>query len=134
MNKKIYYDISKDIAPDRWCYIVIGGRSTGKTYGALKMCLESKKKFIFLKRTIEDVNLLCNRGRLSEYSIDLSPFKPINRDTGSYIQAQLISAKGIGGFWHHDDNGQPIGQPIGYVLALSAVSKFKGFVLFITVW
>ena len=127
MKNDIYYNIADDIRSDRWCYIVIGGRSTGKTYGALKMCMDLKKKFVFLKRTIDDVKLLCNRGRLSEYNIDLSPFKPINRDTGSNIQAQLISANGIGGFWEHDDANQPIGQPIGYVLALSAVQKFKGF-------
>lgn len=127
MNKKIYYDIRNDINDNIWCYVVIGGRSTGKTYGALKMCLDTNKKFVFLKRTIDDVKLLCNRGRLSEYEIDLSPFKPINRDTGTNIQSRLISDKGIGGFWKHDENNQPYGDAIGYILALSAVQKFKGF-------
>lgn len=30
---------------------VIGGRGTGKTYGALQYCLEEKKKFVFMRRT-----------------------------------------------------------------------------------
>lgn len=123
----IYYDISKDIRPDVWAYIVIGGRSTGKTYGALKMCYEKKQKFVFSKRTREDVLLLCNRGRMSEYEIDISPFKPINRDIGSNVQARLISSQGLGGFWIHDAEDKPEGNAIGYIMALSAVTKFKGF-------
>ena len=64
-----YYDISEDfkLYPDLWCYVVIGGRTTGKTYSALKYCLKKKIKFVFLKRTIEDVKLLCNRGKLGDY-------------------------------------------------------------------
>ena len=57
-KSKIYYDIRDDLIPDSWCYVIIGGRSTGKTYGALKMCYNLKKKFVFLKRTIDDVKLL----------------------------------------------------------------------------
>ena len=30
---------------------IIGGRGTGKTYGAEKWAIESGKKFIFLRRT-----------------------------------------------------------------------------------
>ena len=32
-SKKYYYDIEDDLReyPDAWCYIVVGGRNTGKT-------------------------------------------------------------------------------------------------------
>ena len=126
-KQQFYYDISEDITPGSWCIIAIGGRSTGKTYGALDMCRVNKSKFVYVKRTIDDVKLLCNRGKMSQYEIDVSPFKPINRDKGCNIQARLISANGIGGFWEHDENNNPVGAPIGYILALSAVTKFKGF-------
>ena len=35
MAKKYYYNIFDDIKayPDAWAYMIIGGRSTGKTYG-----------------------------------------------------------------------------------------------------
>ena len=61
-NSKYYYDIEDDLQEfnDFWCYIVIGGRNTGKTYSCLKSCYKSKRKFVFIKRTMEDVNLLCH--------------------------------------------------------------------------
>ncbi len=123
-----YYDIREDFEkyPDLWCYVVVGGRTTGKTYSALKYCYKEKIKFVFVKRTIEDVKLLCNRGKLSEYEFDASPFKPINRDLGCNIQSRLISDKGIGGFWRFSGEDS-CGEPIGYILALNAVQKFKGF-------
>lgn len=117
-----YYNIADDLKqyPDAWAYLAIGARSTGKTYGALLDCYQQHKKFVFIKRTIEDVNLLCTRGKMDEYMVDLSPFKPINRDHGSEVEARTISSKGIGGFFEYD-------TLIGYILALSAVVKFKGF-------
>lgn len=123
-----YYNIADDfkLFPDAWCYDIVGGRTTGKTYGALKYCYQNKAKFIFVKRTIEDVKLLCAKGKLTEYQFDASPFKPINRDLGCNIQSRIISDKGIGAFYHV--SGEDVyGEPTGYILSLSAVQKFKGF-------
>lgn len=132
-----YYNIDDDISTysDVWAYIIVGGRNTGKTYSALKSCLLNNRKFVFIKRTIEDVDLLCaGSGRIgtknNEYGIDLSPFKAINRDLGSNVKAFTIK-KGLGGFWkcalNEDGEDSPEGLPIGYLISLSAVSKFKGF-------
>lgn len=128
-----YYDINNDIEKysNAWAFIIIGGRNTGKTYSTLKDCLINNRKFVFIKRTIDDVNLLCaGSGRvgnkLNEYGIDLSPFKSINRDMGTNIKAYSIK-QGLGGFWSCDSDDNPEGAPIGYILALSAVQKFKGF-------
>lgn len=128
-----YYNLENDLQlyPHQTFYFIIGGRNTGKTYSALKYCYENKIKFCFLKRTIEDVDLLCTgSGRIGtkeqEYGIDLSPFKSINRDIGSNVKAHSIK-KGLGGFWENDTEGSPVGGPIGYILALNAVTKYKGF-------
>lgn len=132
MNKSYYYDIEEDIKayPEAWCILAIGGRNTGKTYSTLKSCVLNNRKFTFLKRTIEDVDLLCaGSGRVgskdNDYGVDLSPFKSINRDLLCDIRAYTIK-KGLGGFWKHL-NGEIDGTPIGYLLSLSAVSKYKGF-------
>ncbi len=119
-----YYDIQKDVNTYQkgWCFIVTGGRGTGKTYGALLSCLDNERRFVFVKRTIEDVGMICAGG----HGFDLSPFKPINRDKNTNIKA-FNMAKGIGGFWHCDNDDQRQGDPIGYVVALSAVHKIKGF-------
>ena len=55
-----YYDIADDLAaaPDCWALFAWSGRNTGKTYSSLRYMLEGKHKFIFLKRTIEDVKLI----------------------------------------------------------------------------
>ena len=54
-----YYSIKSDMElyQNYWCFVVVGGRNTGKTYGALKYMYENKQKFIFIKRTIFLVQL-----------------------------------------------------------------------------
>lgn len=119
-----YYNIDDDLNqyPDAWCYIIIGGRNVGKTYSTLKSYYMDEKKFAFLKRTIEDVELITAGGT----GVDLSPFKSINRDTSANVYAKKIF-KGLGGFWDTDEEGNVYGVPIGYIIALNAVSKIKGF-------
>ena len=132
MNKKYYYDIADDLEtyPDAWCILAIGGRNTGKTYSTLKKAMNEGIKIVFLKRNIDDVDLLCSGSgqigsKQNEYGFDLSPYKSINRDLGTDVKAYSIK-KGLGGFWKHL-NGEPSGEPIGYLMALNAVSKYKGF-------
>lgn len=127
-----YYNVDDDVnAFDGWAYVIVGGRNTGKTYSALKSCVVNKRPFCFIKRTMDDVDLLCaGSGKIgtkqNEYGVDLSPFKSINRDMHTNINAFSIKT-GLGGFWECDDDGLPGGKPIGYLIALSAVTKFKGF-------
>lgn len=128
-----YYNVDDDINKyNAWIYIIVGGRNTGKTYSALKSCVTSGRKFVFIKRTIDDVDLLCaGSGRIgtkqNEFGVDLSPFKSINRDMHTNIKAFSIK-NGLGGFWACDyETDAPSGHPIGYLISLSAVSKFKGF-------
>lgn len=132
-NQNYYYDLKNDLEkyPDAWCYIIIGGRNTGKTYSSLKYCYKNKKYFTFIKRTIDDVDLLCaGSGKIgtkkNKYGVDLSPFKSLNRDL--YLNVKAFSIfKGLGGFWKCDEEDIPEGQPIGYIAALNAVNKVKGF-------
>ena len=129
---KPYYSIREDLDeyPDAWCYLICGGRKTGKTYGALLDCLNNNMKHVFLKRCNNDVNMLCAGNHLGEkgadYEVDLSPYKAINRDTGEHIKAYKID-EGLGGFYRASDEGSASGAPVGYVLSLAAVHKFKGF-------
>lgn len=134
MNNKYYYDLADDLKkyPNAWCYLIWSGRNTGKTYSTLKYCVDHNLKFVFLKRTKEDVALLTSGSgkvgsKRSEYGADMSPFKAINRDTGSNILAFDIYKSYIGGFWRCDDDGATVGSPIGYIVALSTAAKVKGF-------
>ncbi len=127
----VYYNVHDDIRenPDCWCFIVNGGRNTGKTYGALKGYLESKEPIVFTKRSNEDVDTICAGNSLGKkaasYEVDFSPYKAINRDLHTDIKAFKIK-NGLGGFYHTTEEGAQ-GAPISYLVSLFAVSKIKGF-------
>lgn len=61
---------------------------------------------------------------------EVSPFAPLNRDFGWNIYPFKIE-EGLAGFYHGeiDDKGhlQPVGSILGWIIACSAVTKFKGF-------
>ena len=132
MKNNIYYDVEEDIKayPNAWCFIIIGGRNTGKTYGGLKYHLLNQQPHVFIKRTNRDVNLLCAGNILGskapDYEIDLSPYKSINRDFDTHIKAFKID-DGLGAFYDTDEDGGASGNPKGYLLSLSAIHKYKGF-------
>lgn len=85
----------------------------------------SKRKFVFVKRTIEDVELLCTGGD-SNVQADFSPFKSINKFYKSNVRAIMIK-KPVAGFYECDEEDNPKGLPIGYIIPLSVVKKVKGF-------
>ena len=128
MKKFKYYDIRDDLKkyPDLWCYLIWSKRGPGKTYSTLRMCIEENKKFVFLKRTIIDVDMLCASGAKRNVDFDISPFVPLNRDFGWDIKPVKI-IKGIAGFYHCNEEGKPAGSPVGYACALSAAKDIKGF-------
>lgn len=123
-----YYDIRDDLKayPGAWCYLVWSKRGVGKTYSTLRMCIEEKKKFVFIKRTIEDVKLLCASAKRKDIDFDISPFVPLNRDFGWNIVPVKIE-KGIAGFYNCNEEGEPAGSPVGYCIALTIASEVKGF-------
>jgi hypothetical protein len=136
MNDELYsdcgmfYDVKEDLEkyPDNVIYNICGGRSTGKTYSTLKFCKEGNHKFVFLKRTNEDVKIMAPfsvKEKMDAAHVDLSPFKSLNRDMGWNVRAFSIG-KGFGGFWNCDENNQPIGDPIGYIVSLYMISKLSG--------
>lgn len=133
-KNKYYYDVSDDLAvyPDCWALFAWSGRNTGKTYSALRYCIENRKRFIFVKRTIEDVKLILSGSgkigtKISQFGADFSPFKALNRDLNYNIRAFGIYKGYIGGFWRCSLENEPVGDPVGYVLPLNAVAKVKGF-------
>lgn len=122
-SERYYYNVEDDLKkyPNAWCYIIIGGNSTGKTYSTLWHEYKNKRSFAFVKRTNDDVNILC----ASNKKIDLSPFKAINRDKGINVVCKKIT-KGIGAFYNKADD-EIDGVPIGYAMSLNAVGSVKGF-------
>lgn len=119
-----YYFFADDLRkyPDAWLYVVWSRRGPGKTYSALRFFYENNVPIVYSKRTIDDVKIIC----ANDKGIDLSPYVPINRDSGSTIKPHLIQ-KGLGGFYdRQDEDGNVIGAPFSYIAALNAMKTIKG--------
>lgn len=122
-----YYHFKKDLKeyPEAGCYIVWSRRGPGKTYSFLRYCIDNDLYFIYIKRTADDVELICNGSEHPELKVDADPFVPLNRDFGWTIKPKLIR-NGIGAFYDTDEKGKPAGAPLGSILALSRIKSVKG--------
>lgn len=101
---------------------VWGGRGTGKTYGALSAMIEDGKRFMLMRRTQTQLDLISKP--------EFSPFKSINQDKGYNVGIVPLS-KYNGGIYNLQEveGGKlvPSGPPIGYTCALSTVTNIRGF-------
>lgn len=108
---------------------VIGGRGTGKTYGAVKEILDlpPDEKFFFLRRTQDEADTI-------SYT-DFSPFQPVINDNPKKYRQVVVQkiphVKNISGVWYGELNSEsvlvPTGDAIGYIGALSTIHKIRGF-------
>ena len=100
----------------------VGGRGTGKTYGLLNYCVENKIRFIYLRRTQKQLDII--------HKPEFSPFKPINEDKGLNIQP-IKFTKDNSAFYNCiiDEKGKylPQGDLLGYTAALSTFSSLRSF-------
>ena len=122
-----HFHIGADIEkyPDAVWYIAWSYRGPGKTTNALWYMVENDHKFIYMKRTKDDVDLICNKSKLKDIKFDVSPFATVNRVAECNVKTVSIS-EGFGGFYDTNDNGEAFGSPLGYVVALSKAKSIKG--------
>lgn len=97
---------------------LIGGRGTGKTYTALKVAKEDGKKFMLMRRTQSQADLISK----PEFSV----FKPLNADLGWNVCVRRIS-KYNSAFYVPDLDDEKNDHEIGYTCALSTISNMRGF-------
>lgn len=122
-----YYHFAKDLEdyPEAGCYAVWSRRGPGKTYSFLRYCVDNGIFFIYMKRTNDDVELLCTGADNPDLKIDADPFVPLNRDFGWNIKPKLIQ-KGIGAFYDTNEEGSPVGAPLGEIVSMSKIKAVKG--------
>ena len=104
--------------------IFIGGRGTGKTYSALSGVLNKEAKFIFMRRTAQELDLMLDTDR----GEGANPFKPINKTFKRDVGLHRI-VKNLAGIYNRemvDGVSKPVGAPIGYGVALSTISTIRG--------
>lgn len=101
---------------------IIGGRGVGKTYGALSFVLDSKKKFMLMRRTGKQSNLIKNP--------NYSPFNAVCKDKNEFVTT-VTDGENLGAVYKcdYDEKGKavPHGSPIGNICALSTVANMRGF-------
>ena len=130
MNKKLYdengYLRMDTIYNNGMVYsFVVGGRGTGKTFGALKYALDHELKFIYLRRTQVQVDLI--------KTDDLNPFNALHSTLGeryNYVMKKIN--KNITGVYAAEFSSdkqiyEASGACLGYIMALSTVSNIRGF-------
>lgn len=111
-----YLDMQRIIEKERCPFVVIlNGRGTGKTFGALKYVIESKTKFILMRRTQTQVELM----RTDE----LSPFKSVNAICGYSVYVKPIN-KYVSGVYELTGEVEELR---GFIMALSTFSNLRGF-------
>lgn len=120
-----YIDMSKIIRDKYPFTFIIHGRGTGKTYGTLKYVLDHKIKFIFMRRTQSQADLISRD--------DFSPFKPLMDDDPELLITSQRLNKYTSGVYHakrnEDGSLSPEGPALGYICALSTIANLRGFSL-----
>ena len=98
---------------------LVGGRGTGKTYTTLKVAKEEGRKFMLMRRTQSQADLISK----PEFSV----FKPLNEDLGWNVMVRRISKYNSAFFIPSGNEEDPYGSEIGYTCALSTISNMRGF-------
>lgn len=96
---------------------LIGGRGIGKTYGCMLSMLQAGKPFLYMRRTLEQLNDMC-----TEY---FNPFKAM-REAGYIIHVEK-QGKRAGRFFTGDPEEPETQCERGIMLALSGVAALRGF-------
>lgn len=108
-----YANMKRIIARKEPFIIVFGARATGKTYGALKTLIESGDKFILLRRTQTQIDIISKP--------DFSPFKSVCNDLGLSYETKSLSKYQSGVYFDEEQ------APRCYLSALATFSNIRGF-------
>ena len=98
--------------------LCIGGRGTGKTYGAIKYLLENAIPFIYLRRTAAQMELVSKD--------EFSPIIKVGNDIGMPLVCAPLS-KYASGVYRVGADGNVTGQAVAVNAALSVFANMRSF-------
>lgn len=105
-----FFDIAEYESDLKAVSIIIGGRGIGKTYSALDYLIRTKKRFLYMRNTRQQIAECC-----SDFG---NPFKRLNKDKGYDIQ--LVPQK------EHINIVNGDLEVIGYASPLSVFENLRG--------
>ena len=117
-NSLGYANMPEIIESDTPFVLCIGGRGTGKTYGAIKYLLENDILFLYLRRTSAQMELVSKE--------EFSPIVKIAGDLGRALVCAPLS-KYASGVYELGDDGKPLGAAVAYNMALSTIANARSF-------
>lgn len=112
-----YVDISKILQYRQPFNFIIGGRGTGKTYGALKNAYETDTRFMLMRRTQAQCDLI-NKP-------EFNPYKAVCDDISADIKVKSISKYNAVIYEDLGEDLEP--KTLGYTCALSTIANMRGF-------
>lgn len=98
--------------------LCIGGRGTGKTYGAIQYLLQEHIKFVYLRRTSAQMELVSRD--------EFSPIVKIGGDLGRSLVCAPLS-KYASGVYELNEDGKPCGDAVAVNMALSTIANARSF-------
>ena len=113
-----YANMPAIIETDTPFILTIGGRGTGKTYGAIKYMLEKNIKFIYLRRTSAQMELVSKD--------EFSPVVKVGADIGKALVCASLS-KYASGVYELSEDGKPKRRAIAVNMALSTMANARSF-------
>lgn len=117
-----YFNIRAVMEYNQPFNFVLGGRGTGKTYGALSVCYEDKIKFLFMRRT---------KTALDD-AISMNPMNAVAKDKDFLFTCHVLpGSKSIYGWYpgRISENGELVDadkEPMGIGGSLVKVGKTRG--------
>lgn len=110
-----YLNIKQILDYDIPFNFIVGGRGSGKTFGCLKTCYENDIRFMLMRRTQAQCDLI-NKP-------EFNPYKAINSFIGSNVTVKSVS-KYNAKIVEADEETEKL---LGYTCALSTISNMRGF-------
>lgn len=103
-----------------WLNVIVGARQVGKTYGILRHLVKNDISAIYLRRTVDELDLVSS-------SADLNPFMALSKE--DYQIDILKEGKNlyIWGDAVTEDNKRRIEHKRGLGLSLGTIAKMRGF-------
>lgn len=112
-----YVDIAKILNYKLPFNFIIGGRGTGKTYGALLHAYQTDTRFMLMRRTQAQCDLI-NKP-------EFNPYKAVCDDISADISVKSISKYNA---LIYEDLGEDVEpKTLGYTCALSTIANMRGF-------
>lgn len=103
-----------------WLNVIVGPRQVGKTYGVLKDLLERDEKFLFMRRTQEELDAIAANP-------ELNPFLALSQE-GYHVDLERRGKTYLIGDAETDEKGKMIIEHgRGTALSLSYISSVRGF-------